>query len=644
MRASRSAGQLIVGGTLTERPGSAGYNATSSLTRLEQAKSPYQLGLKSLRKFEFGHAAPGGHGLSWEDTIVTSAQGQARKLGVIPGWKIHMVDGHQVGSSEDVWIRLQDAKWQWRSCTVWFVTDLKSIRAEQAQQRARRMVEDEQRLARLPFEGTQDLTHLQQVRGHFKFQGYIDRVEDRSIALDQLKQVVHWASLHCHRWRDKATRQKLHIDNICFHHINDWLIKPATKQKDSAFTEMLTAQKQPPAWFVIHWWGEKVVDFMNCLELHTATRQLPGTTAYWIGAFANRQHSFQDDLSEDLRKTAYFKAMQAAKFHAIMTLEPKVEQTKDGVVHVQGPASSFSRCWCNIEACMCCYDLPVGVDPILDLAATHASKAVLITGGLTEKEEALERSDPGAGYRSKMEREKGFGVDVIRAGLSISIEGGQTTDPKDRTRILNAIAKRDPALPPIEDHELYLKVNRRLSALIAMTVWRRVMAGSSEYSLQVMLADALKHDIWDDTLELSLAYCVGVTERMPFVMRSLHQHLLHLTLDFKGMGLDDGIMKDLAAGLPPDLEELHIDLSQNPEITNVGIANFEKNLPLKLKSVSVRLAGTGTAKEFQDKSDTLEGIRKAIFDEAQKGNLCTTVNLNPSPNRRMAFQTERSKV
>merc|ERR1712151_1492858 len=113
------------------------------------------------------------------------------------------------------------------------------------------MKEEEARLARLPFEGTQDSTHLEQVRGEFKFQGYVERVEDRAITLKQLERVVRWTADHCHRWRDACTRHRLHIDSMNLYHVNDWLIKPATRQDDCSFLELLTAQKQPPSWFVI---------------------------------------------------------------------------------------------------------------------------------------------------------------------------------------------------------------------------------------------------------------------------------------------------------------------------------------------------------------------------------------------------------
>lgn len=58
----------------------------------------------------------------------------------------------------------------------------------------------------------------------------------------------------------------------------------------------------------------------------------------------------------------------------------------------------------------------------------------------------------------------------------------------------------------------------------------------------------------------------------------------------------------------------------------------------------MNLRGTNASKEFQENADTLDGIKQAIYDEAQRGSLCTTVNLIPSPDRRMVFTSKKSQV
>ena len=42
---------------------------------------------------------------------------------------------------------------------------------------------------------------------------------------------------------------------------------------------------QKPKWFVSHWWGEPVMDFITCLEEHARVRALkPEDAVYCLGA------------------------------------------------------------------------------------------------------------------------------------------------------------------------------------------------------------------------------------------------------------------------------------------------------------------------------------------------------------------------
>ncbi|OLP85382.1 hypothetical protein AK812_SmicGene33633 [Symbiodinium microadriaticum] len=154
-------------------------------------------GLKpqTLQKLEF-RFAKGGHGLQWQNLIVTNAKGQVQI-----GWRIYMIDGVIMNTGAEVWQKLQDAMWQWRTVTVVFFTDHRAILMEEKikeEEEERREVE---RLAKLPFTSTSDEKHLEQLKQEFTFQGYIDRSEDRAITLEQLQRVVDfskaWACALC---------------------------------------------------------------------------------------------------------------------------------------------------------------------------------------------------------------------------------------------------------------------------------------------------------------------------------------------------------------------------------------------------------------------------------------------------------------
>ena len=54
--------------------------------------------------------------------------------------------------------------------------------------------------------------------------------------------------------------------------------------------ELMASAAQLPKWFVSHWWGEPVVEFLACLTAHAKDRQLKKlSAAYWVCAVRTRQ-------------------------------------------------------------------------------------------------------------------------------------------------------------------------------------------------------------------------------------------------------------------------------------------------------------------------------------------------------------------
>jgi len=644
MRPSRSAAELLVGsasaGSLLGRPTSTGRPPSAGSGRGVDARRPYRsktaFQLKGLTKHEFGHAL-GDIGLRWEDTIVTSVDGQAKLKGIRPGWKIYMVDGQAVNSSEDIWGAFQEAKWQWRNIVVWFVTDMMAIRAEAARARAAKIQAETERLARLPFEGPQDTRHLEQLKEEFKFQGWVEKPEHRAINVAQLRQVLGWSSQHCHRWRDPRTRVRLSLDIMNMYQLNYWVTKPATQEKQCALFEMVAKEKQTPSWYVVQWWGEKVANLLTTLEAHLSLHSAAEHSGFWIGAFANRQHTLQSNLAEGYRGTSYWRAMAAARFHILLYLDPKTDHG--------GPATSTSRLWCNFELSMC-LDEPSAT---IDLATVQSGKAVVVTRGLTQDEQDSEKRSPGAGYKAKEQRERAFSIEIVEKILAVTIQKAEVTETSDYGRILCSIAGRDPSLPAPEDCEQYTKVNKRLRAMFALTCWRRVMAISGDDNikdLQLKMTDVVRNDVWREAIDLSVAFMAAGAEKLLLLLRTLPPNLKDCVLDLCGLNIGDDQLLTLANTLPTSLEDFQLNLQGNADISNVGIANFVSQVPPKVRRQGLDLKNTGVSKEFQDKADTLDGIKSAIYEESQRGNMCTTVSLVPlrdAPRGRMAFATEKSK-
>mmetsp|Transcript_120312 Transcript_120312/g.365909 ORF Transcript_120312/g.365909 Transcript_120312/m.365909 type:complete len:566 (-) Transcript_120312:174-1871(-) len=565
-------------------------------------------------------------------------------MGVRPGWKIHTIDGYQVHDGNEVWMRLQEAKWQWRSTYVSFVTDTAVIRAERARARAAAIKAEEERVAKLPFEGVHDAAHMAQLLEAFAFQGYIERPEDRGITLEQLQHVVRWSKDRCHRWRDTASADesrtsgmKLNLDIMNMYHLHHWLIKPATADKFCSLVEMLSSQKQPPSWCVIHWWGERIADFQRCLECQLTTRGLPFTTAFWVAAFAIRPHSTLDDNS-DPTKSRFYRAMTVTQSHVLLVTNSKREH--------MAPAMALTRLWCCYELTMCAEQPRL----TLDIATCSGSKAVLLMNGFTDEEEVTEDRGLGTGYKAKTDREKVFPLDIAERALGLRLELAQTSVYRDRGRLLNIIAGRDVGLQPVEEHELYNKANRRLRALFALAFWRRIMAAGASDSLtqplQARMADTLRNDIWRTSMSVCMAFCVSTApeEKLALLMKSLPPNLRQLKVDLKGLDIVNDSLPVLAASLPRELEDLSIDLSHNVQLDNFGLTAFVNSLPPKQRGVCLGLACTAVSPEFQEKRDSLDGLKTQIIYEAQKGSVCVTLNLCPSPDRRMHVSSSRTKV
>ena len=95
------------------------------------------------------------------------------------------------------------------------------------------------------------------------------------------------------------------------------------------------AAAQLPLWFVSHAWLEPIKLFLACLRRHAAIRELSvQASAYWVCAYANNQHALEGAISDNPRKTSFYKAMQLC-CGVLLVLDSN--------------ATPFSRIWCCFE-------------------------------------------------------------------------------------------------------------------------------------------------------------------------------------------------------------------------------------------------------------------------------------------------------
>ena len=112
---------------------------------------------------------------------------------------------------------------------------------------------------------------------------------------------------------------------------------------------------QRPRWFVSHWWGEAVRDFIACLLQHAEDRFQENhlDVPYWVCAYANNQHMLADVIRVDPRESSFFKAM---KLGEVLTLGLGLISAATSRVFVSYHAAQHTPCTtlCSVYMCVVC--------------------------------------------------------------------------------------------------------------------------------------------------------------------------------------------------------------------------------------------------------------------------------------------------
>ena len=108
----------------------------------------------------------------------------------------------------------------------------------------------------------------------------IEKTELRGITLPQLEQLDDFIERHADEhgvlngWLDREG-QPLHKDRINLYDVVKYVVKPATEEHKCSYVELVApagTSSQRPKWFVSHWWGEPVKDFIKALKEHARVR------------------------------------------------------------------------------------------------------------------------------------------------------------------------------------------------------------------------------------------------------------------------------------------------------------------------------------------------------------------------------------
>jgi len=353
----------------------------------------------------------------------------------------------------------------------------------------------------------------------------IPKTELRAATVDQLQAVAKHIERRCEAegWADsRKPSVKLTARTVNLYAADGYVIKPATEARQCAYIELVALYAQPPKWFCSHWWGEPVLDFVDCVVTHAMDHgySLEGcehydpTAGYWVCAYANNQWDLASVNTPTLEETSFYKALKLAE-GAVSILD------KGGMC--------FKRVWCSYE----CYVVLTKIEGLkyeVYTAKEHDSKdwegnsrprsAVGIIDGLGMLNKDTEDTE------DKALREGHFPVELAKQAFQLTLETAQASKEADRVKILSTIAEQaDLAAEPPKAHERYDALNAILRGRFAIVALRGLLAAGEP------IEQAAKLLKWCGRRKLELG--------------------------FKGVeAFDAKAMQLIAQNLPPELEEL----------------------------------------------------------------------------------------
>ena len=447
----------------------------------------------------------------------------------------------------------------------------------------------------------------------------IPNAEERAITLGQLKRTFEHASHRCHsegwlgkrptasdEWKyEHLTPGTISLYDMCSH-----VILPATHDRyidgttKPSYVELMADGSQPPDYFVSHFWGEPVADFIACIAQHTRDRMygggyagqyqagaIPGVdgdaAAFWVCAYANRQWHLSDDVTEDPAQTSFHKAISISK---------------GTIALIDRDGKYFSRIWC-------CYEIFQSLrgDAASDAAARHGGRytfdvytshqsgaAVGITDGIANWDRSqgqklvLEGDDVNKDSEAPINknlREKVFPSLLLMSGMTTRVEKGDASVSADKKHILNAIANSDDLNAPYATtHVSYDLTNATVRGYVAVGALKRAMETGGE--LLDTTFDALSKAEGLRALEIWLGDLDG--ETTPEMM-SRFTNSLPVCLERLQIKNDHDIHRfDRLAELV-HLEHLHLrmiwNLEKLPELSklmNLKVLKLNANSKLKV--------------------------------------------------------------
>ena len=311
----------------------------------------------------------------------------------------------------------------------------------------------------------------------------IPKTELRAATVLQLQKVAKHIERRCEAegWADSLnTSIKLTAKAVNLYAVDRYVIKPATEARKCAYIELVALHAQPPKWFCSHWWGEPVLDFVDCVVTHAMDHgytlkwlgkkceHYDPMAGYWVCAYANNQWDLASVNAPTLEETSFYKALKLAE-GAISILD------KGGMC--------FKRVWCSYE-CFVVLTKIEGLKYEVYTAKEHYYKPAIGDSRPRSAVGIIDGLGMHAWYEARAEitrdkalREGYFPMELAKQAFQLTLETAEASKEADRVKILNTIAEQAnlDAEPP-ETHERYDALNAILRGRFAIVALRGLLA------------------------------------------------------------------------------------------------------------------------------------------------------------------------
>jgi len=420
----------------------------------------------------------------------------------------------------------------------------------------------------------------------------IELTEHRAITMKQLDALSShvWRRCKHEKWVDRSLGsptygQMLAHATINLYQVVDWVVKPATEQTQVSFVELVADGPQPPKWFISHWWGEAVMDFIRCLVEHSRRRSLNKDSPYWVCAYANNQWQLGEDVTADPAQSSFRKAMKIA----------------DGTVQViDAGAVCYTRVWCSYEVFVSLTDEPKLYD-VTTVAEWWEEQFMDSFSSIPCVREAVAILD-NRGYSidlngfAKRKAEEGFPKHIAVGAMSSAVQNAKASVETDRRHILNSIigAADLEAQPPVS-HDSYDEINLTLKGRFAAALWRNALKARDadratwQFSDFPMAVQRCGLKSWSLDLEDVNVH----DEDIATIVEAFERTLGRLHLNFKRNKLTATGITNLLAGLSR-LDKLHtLDLNLALcAVTDELAELFSKSMPPSLTELKLNVDTT----------------------------------------------------